>query len=248
MYGYGYRYNSGLVVGAGGGAPFLNTYSLDFDGQDAYVDCGVISTLQSASEFTMSCWLNSSNITIRQGVLKWYFSAAYWLELSITPTSELQMVIANGALATRGVSASSIVLSDTWYNVVIIYNGSGATNADRLKIYLNGTDLSLTFTGTIPTNTSTLNGSTFRIGQRFVASDYFLGNIDEVSIFDYAISIGEVWDGSGIPSDLANLNPISWWRMGDGDTYPTITDNGSGGNNGTMTNMTAGSIVSDVPL
>ena len=41
MYGYGYRYNSGLVVGAGGGAPFLNTYSLDFDGVDDYVDCGI---------------------------------------------------------------------------------------------------------------------------------------------------------------------------------------------------------------
>ena len=120
-------------IPAGGGAPFLNTYSLDFNGVDDYVDCGVISTLQSATEFTMSCWLNSSNITKRQGVLKWYFSVLYWLELSITPTSQLQMVISNGALV-WGVSASSIVLSDTWYNVVIIYNGSGATNADRLKI------------------------------------------------------------------------------------------------------------------
>ena len=31
--------------------------------------------------------------------------------------------------------------------------------------------------------------------------------------------------------------------MGDGDTYPTLTDNGSGGINGTMTNMAAEDIV-----
>jgi hypothetical protein len=36
--------------------------------------------------------------------------------------------------------------------------------------------------------------------------------------------------------------------MGDGDTYPTITDVGTtGGNNGTMTNQEVGDIVSDVP-
>ena len=72
--------------------------------------------------------------------------------------------------------------------------------------------------------------------------------MDEVGIFNTAEPIANLWDGSGIPTDLTDLNPIAWYRNGDGDTYPTITDNGSGGNNGTMTNMTAGSIVSDVPL
>ena len=38
MYGYGYKINSSLVVGSGGGgAPFANTYSLEFDGVDNYV-------------------------------------------------------------------------------------------------------------------------------------------------------------------------------------------------------------------
>ena len=41
---------------------------------------------------------------------------------------------------------------------------------------------------------------------------------------------------------------LSWWRMGDGDTFPTLTDNGSGGNDGTMTNMSSGNIVEDVPI
>ena len=201
--------------------PFLNTYSLDFDGVGDYVNCGVISALQSASQFTMSCWLNSSNVTKRQGVLKWFSTTTNWIELSITPTSELQMVIANGGTATRGVSASSIVLNDTWYNVAIIYNGSGATNADRLKIYLNGTDLPLTFTGTIPATTGTQNLNTFLIGERYINADYFVGNIDEVSIFDSAISIGDVWDGSGQPTDLSLLAtpPVNWYRNGDNGAY-----------------------------
>jgi hypothetical protein len=51
--------------------------------------------------------------------------------------------------------------------------------------------------------------------------------------------------GGTIPTDLSTYNPISWWRCGDGDTAPTLTDNGSGGNDGTMTNFTTFS--TDVP-
>ena len=219
MYGYGYRYNSGLVIGAGGGAPFVNTKSLLFDGTDDYLDCGVISTLQSASEFTMSCWVNSLNVTIRQGVLKWYFANSDWIELSITPASELQMVLANGGTP-YGKSASSIVSNDTWYNIVIVYDGNGTANADRLKIYLNGNLITLIFTGIIPATTGTLNASTFRIGQRYINADYFLGNIDEVCILDRVVTPTEIATLSTAPTvDLTDLNPIAWYRNGDNGSW-----------------------------
>ena len=59
---------------------------------------------------------------------------------------------------------------------------------------------------------------------------------------------------SGVPTNLAadeggyasSADLTHWWRMGDEDTYPTITDN-AGSINGTMTNMTSGDIVEDVP-
>ena len=55
---------------------------------------------------------------------------------------------------------------------------------------------------------------------------------------------------SGVPGDISSLNPLSWWRMGDGtgdtdsgggspgagDTVGTVADQGSGSNNGTGTN------------
>ena len=74
----------------------------------------------------------------------------------------------------------------------------------------------------------------------------------DVVRFDKAAAGTEVSDiyNSGAPLDLttlsSNTNLQSWWRMGDGDTYPTITDN-KGSVNGTMTNMESGDIVSDVP-
>ena len=41
-------------------------------------------------------------------------------------------------------------------------------------------------------------------------------------------------------------NLTHYYRMGDGDTYPTITDN-EGSLDGTMTNMTSGDIQTEVP-
>ena len=49
----------------------------------------------------------------------------------------------------------------------------------------------------------------FRIGYRvdgFTGEDYKTnGKLDEISLFDTAISISDVWDGSGRPIDVSNV-------------------------------------------
>jgi hypothetical protein len=51
----------------------------------------------------------------------------------------------------------------------------------------------------------------------------------------------------GVPLNLSSLEPRNWWRMGDGDTHPTIKDHGIESNDGTMTNMGSGDITADTP-
>jgi hypothetical protein len=72
-------------------------------------------------------------------------------------------------------------------------------------------------------------------------------NIDEVSLFNSELSANDITSiyNSGVPNDIKQSFALSWWRCGDGDTSPTLTDNGSGGNDGTMTNFTTFS--TDVP-
>jgi hypothetical protein len=57
-----------------------------------------------------------------------------------------------------------------------------------------------------------------------------------------------------VPNDLGtdglNLSPVGWWRMGDNDggTGTTITDQGSGGNDGTLNNIASpNGFVTDLP-
>ena len=134
--------------------PFTNTKSIIFDGIDDYIDCGQPAIFDSTTNYSISTWFKTSS-TATQGI---YTYVPYtptisngWIELGISSTS-FTPVICNGAI-TYGQTSTGASLS-TWYNVVVVFNGGGATNADRLKIYINGVDTAMTFTGTIPSVTA----------------------------------------------------------------------------------------------
>ena len=77
--------------------------------------------------------------------------------------------------------------------------------------------------------------------------------LDEVAIFDDNLSTAKVQSiyNSGTPTDLSSEQYlIGYWRNGDTagtSVFPTIEDYSSEGNDGTMTNMTSGDIITDVP-
>lgn len=243
MYGYGYRYNSGLVVGAGGGAPFLNTYSTQFDGMDDYVNCGSLSNLQNATEYSISSWFKTPLNNQYQVIYSWFDGADGYLQLLLIDDGSF-LVYNYRTSQAWGLSATGLVSANTWYNGLVVFDGSGATNADRLKLYINGSLITLTFTGTIPTQTGTMLQNRFHLGAYVTILGAYTwaleGNIDEVSIFDSAISIGDVWDGSGQPTDLNLLAtpPINYYRFEEG-MGTTAIDSGSGGNDGTLINGVA---------
>ena len=88
------------------------------------------------------------------------------------------------------------------------------------------------------------NSINFQISCRNGTADRYAGNIDEVAIFNSELSAANAATiyNSGLPASLSSFSPLGWWRMGEGDTYPTLTDSGSGSNDGTMTNMLSGDI------
>ena len=91
-------------------------------------------------------------------------------------------------------------------------------------------------------------------------SDFFEGNIDEGSVWNKALTSAElvaVYNG-GVPIDLltnagdyaSSSNLQGWWRNGDTEgtsVFPTIEDFSANSNDGTMTNMDSGDIVTVVP-
>jgi len=230
----------------------VSNYSFDFDGVGDFVDVGSLSNLQNATEFSVSSWFKTPLAAV-QGVWVWWDDADGWLELNCSADGSMIANVTrfNHTSATYGIAAAGTLTADTWYNATVVFDGSGATNADRLKLYVNGNLITLTFIGTIPTQTGTMLSSGLHIGERFNGQNYFNGNIDEVSIFDSAISIGDVWDGSGEPIDVSTVSGLKqYYKMGEEATFSggvwTVPD-AVGSNDGTSNAMTIEDRVGNAP-
>jgi len=228
--------------------PFSNTKSLDFDGVDDYVDVGVLSSIESQT-WSISLWVkwntldgtNEAIISTRQNSL----GSATGIDLNITDAgaklrARTYKATSGGIGAELIVTLSSVgITTGVWYHIAVTYSSSTLSMKINDGAIYSGTD----------TGTYVASGVSAYIGNWRKSNAHHNGLIDEVAIFNTELSASDITAiyNSGTPQSLASYNPTSWWRMGDGDTFPTLTDNGSAGNNGTMTNMVAGDIVADVP-
>jgi hypothetical protein len=140
--------------------------------------------------------------------------------------------------------------NDTWYHIAFTWDLG--TTSSSIKGYLNGvekTDGSGGTFGSSGTFVSVSNTTaTLNFAKEFNSYGQML--LDEVAIFDDAKTASAITDiyNSGTPNDLSALSYlVGYWRNGDGATYPTIPDDSTNSNSGTMTNMASGDIQTDVP-
>jgi len=253
--------------GGGGGASGWNnnSHALEFDGTDDYVSLGNSSDL-APSNITLSLWFKASGsvssynyLLFREGGLYGSYSLRYrnnnkfsWF-LGVTGNTHLD-----------GESSSTFTLTD-WHHVALTYDQT------NIKLYVDGIEeysaaetraIDYTPNSSYGTDNTTIGAAPF--------SDPAEGLIDEVAIFNTALSASQITniyrgedDGgsggtNGVPGDLSTFNsnngPVGWWRMGDNDsgTGTTITDQGSGGNDGTIENGSSGNTSptysTDVPV
>ena len=236
--------------------PFTNTLSTIFDGVDDAIVIGTTS-LGITSAISVSAWVKipttntgggGTNIqviacedTTSSGQRNWNM---FWRG---TGSNYFAFVIHHTNLSSSSVKSTGIIPNDgQWHNLVGTFDGT--TNANGLKLYIDG---NLNVQGTAgSTGINSFTSSEPNIGRITNQNVWnFEGNIDEVAVWnsDQSANASTIYNG-GEPNDLNDLStpPLSWWRMGDGSTYPTINDE-IGGNDGTMTNMTSANFVNDVP-
>lgn len=102
--------------------------------------------------------------------------------------------VANGVnFPQANTSGSGVIVPDnTWITGAMVFDGAGAANADRLKLYVNGLEKTLTFSGTIPSSCPT-NSASLAIAALSPPSNVFTGQIADLCIFDRALSALEVY-------------------------------------------------------
>jgi len=227
-----------------------SSYSMDFDGTD-YIDCGNISSIPSATELSVSFWANTDSTSQNQVVFgdnssTPIFSFEYW-------GSNNRMYFEYGTGTFAYLTLTSVVTAGSWHNVVLVYNGSGASNTDKVKIYVDGVDKSslLTYTGAIPASLSASIGD-FWIGNGQKYNAPFNGKMSNVSVFNKALSQNEILTiyNGGAPNDISSLSPVGWWSLS-GDSYFATNwicpDLSANSNNGTGNGLPVTALVGNAP-
>jgi hypothetical protein len=205
---------------------YPNTYSLQFDGTDDIMTASG-AALDLKSNFSVSGWFRPSAIS--PGGFGWYWGES-------TGGKRRAFLIINGQWNFNdglvNVLSTTISQANVWYHVVVTLNSSYT----EAKIYVNG---SLENTADWSASTQSFTYSNTQIGDSNLGNG-FPGVIDELAIFNSVLSASDVAAiyNKGKPYDLSSYSPVGWWRMGDNDngSGTTITDQGSGGNNGTLAN------------
>ena len=232
------------LTGTGATPSFSNTKSTEYDGMDAYVDCGSTSYLQNLTEFSISIWAKQPTATSTQCLIgDWNFNTQGNIALETGTASsgatKLTFYIRelNGTI--RITTTQNFVFTENVWNHIVVTFNSGT-----LDIYVNGIAQGLS----VPILPSSLahNDGTLDIGYFEGLGRNFFGNIDEVSIFNSELSASDVTAiyGTGVPNDISSLSPLSWWRFEETSGLTAI-DSGTGGNDGVLDNTVVRS--TDVP-
>jgi len=232
---------------SGGGGEFSNSYALSLDGANDYMNVAHDTSLNlSGSGGTFSVWVNMNTTSTTD--YPYLFAKWSGSQVNYTFFTAISGVTA-GYFRLRYWDGSSALSSNTdiprgsWVHLAAVLNGT------QLTYYVNGVADNTVSMGLGTTNTGDL-----RIGYAPNDIRAFPGLIDEAAIFNSALSASQITniyrgedDGgsggtNGIPGDLSTFNsnngPVGWWRMGDNNsgTGTIVTDQGSGGNDGTLTN------------
>jgi hexosaminidase len=87
-----------------------------------------------------------------------------------------------------GYTPKGVAKKDEWHHVAFVFNGAGATNEERLKIYVDGEPESLEYYGTIPPQTA-VNDTAFTIGYYTEDPEF---EFTEIRLWNRALSPDEI--------------------------------------------------------
>jgi len=187
-----------------------NTLAGSFDGTNDYATATLGSQVFDG-DFSISAWFNASTSPEYLTLLQLGDQSAYTDGWRLYKNfSQLQFW--------DGVGGYSLILqggtisTGSWYHLAITRSGTACT------LYLNGNSID---TGT---SSEAFTSTAFKIS---FTNFPFNGLIDEVALWDSALSASDVAAiyNSGTPADLESLEPVNWWRLGDGTGD---TDSGGG--------------------
>jgi hypothetical protein len=166
---------------------------LEFDGNDS-LTVNPFTQLASQAGFTVFIVAKQNTVIGDQ-------------DFTVTDQGDLLIDGGTGFFTVGMAGATGITTTATdtdWHQHTLIYDGTGATNADKLVYRLDKTGLTLSFTGTVAATTDASNNEFF-IGNNSAGTSGLNGYVAEVILFNKTLSATEYANVENYLSNKWNL-------------------------------------------
>jgi hypothetical protein len=199
---YGFNEGAGVTTADGTGNGHLGTLSnatwtpsgqfggaLSFNGTDALVTVSDAASLDLTTGMTISAWVNPTASTDWCTVVMKERPSGLAYSLYSNNGASRPSAFAYIGAADRNANGSGVVPLNSWSHLAATYDGA------TLRLFVNGVQVgSQAVTGALAVSTGAL-----RIGGNSVWGEYFQGRIDEVRIYNRALTAGEIQADMGVP-------------------------------------------------
>ncbi len=167
--------------------------AMSFDGVSDYINVSDSIDPSGATEYSILAWVKSTSGATNDAIVGWWDGSNGIFIQSETPTlgNEGLLVVAGDGTDYGYVDFET---SDNFVHVALVYDGSLSGDANRLKLYVNGNNQTLTFhaSANILASIPSLSSTNLGIGDVGGLNRFWNGSISDVRIYNRALSANEI--------------------------------------------------------
>ncbi len=224
--------------GTGFGSPTygtgqVGTQCVDLElGSSQYVSHGNNVGIDNASACTISCWCQLESMPAQTlGIFGKDNGGSSRIGASVNGSGGT-ITVSNSNGGTHFGTSGAVIVAGQWIHVTMVFDGTLTGNANRMKLYVNGVQQTLSFTGTIPSTFPNNTTTPFFVGRQTTSgTGYWDGLIDQVRVYSRALSQADVTalaretNRNVIWHDNASLYKSKYQWVEQGNSLRTINAN-----------------------
>lgn len=162
-----------------------------FGGNQEWLLSTDINSIEGESKLTYETWINYATLTNLSTLFAKKLDDTNTIQFGLADNGDnddVLLQIGNTILGSAYTS-SDLIQTNQWYHYCVVYDGDQTVNTNRLKLYLNGQQQSLSYIGDIPSTTD-INNALVSIGSNsYDQSIIYYDNFDDGDISDWATTV-----------------------------------------------------------
>jgi len=192
--------------------------ALEFDGVGDYVEVEGYKSISGSNPRTVSAWVKVESTGSTFSIVRWgtlEINGGLWSNV-INADGKLRVAVWGGSVV-----GDTDIDDGTWHHVAIVLPDKANVKVEDIRLYVDG---EREYT-TISSGSQTINTA---VGMDVLISlDGSVGMLDDVRIYNYAMSTGEIRTLAGFPPEL-----VAHWELD--ESSGTVASDSVGGNDGTL--------------